>query len=166
MSVTSACVLAQKRIVFTLWVSVIWLCTYLLHFALADTLLKHELSRENKAVDCPEPLQILCSHRHPAPTFVPEYKVETKYSVTATVPEFSSVGTWQKGVFTLVSNEYRTRASCPGTKCEHCLIQWGWEKEAVPESCQAYVHSGQTAFPSANIRLLVIDKLMEVIELV
>ena len=97
---------------------------------------------------------------------MPEYKVETKYSVTATVPEFSSVGTWQKGVFTLVSNEYRTRAWCPGTKCEHCLIQWGWEKEAVPESCQAYVHSGQTAFPSANIRLLVIDKLMEVIELV
>ena len=36
----------------------------------------------------------------------------------------------------------------------------------MPESRQAYVHSGQTDFPSANIRLLVIDKLMEVIELV
>ena len=36
----------------------------------------------------------------------------------------------------------------------------------MPESRQAYVHSGQTGFPSANIRLLVIDKLMEVIELV
>ena len=34
------------------------------------------------------------------------------------------------------------------------------------ESRQDYVHSGQTGFPSANIRLLVIDKLMEVIELV
>ena len=36
----------------------------------------------------------------------------------------------------------------------------------MPESRQAYVHSGQTGFPSANIRLLVIDKLIEVIELV
>ena len=36
----------------------------------------------------------------------------------------------------------------------------------MPESHQAYVHSGQTGFPSANISLLVIGKLMEVIELV
>ena len=32
----------------------------------------------------------------------------------------SSVGTWKKGVFTLVPSEYRTRAPCPGTKCERC----------------------------------------------
>ena len=32
----------------------------------------------------------------------------------------SSVGTWRKGVFTLVPSEYRTRAPCPGTKCERC----------------------------------------------
>ena len=74
---------------------------------------------------------------------------------------------WLKGVFTLVSSEYRTRAQCPGTKFERCLIQWEGEKESGwPESCQAYVHSGQTGFPSANIRLLVIDKLIEEIELV
>ena len=27
----------------------------------------------------------------------------------------------KKGVFTLVPSEYRTRAPCPGTKCEGCL---------------------------------------------
>ena len=27
----------------------------------------------------------------------------------------------KKGVFTSVSSEYRTRAPCPGTKCERCL---------------------------------------------
>ena len=32
----------------------------------------------------------------------------------------SSVGTWENGVFTLVPSEYRTRPSCPGTKCECC----------------------------------------------
>ena len=34
-----------------------------------------------------------------------------------------SVGTWKKGVFTLASREYRTRASFPGIKCERCLRQ-------------------------------------------
>ena len=29
-----------------------------------------------------------CAHRDPVPTFVPEYKVETLYSGTCTVPEF------------------------------------------------------------------------------
>ena len=33
-------------------------------------------------------LQKLCAHRDPVPTFVPEYKVETLYSGTDTVPEF------------------------------------------------------------------------------
>ena len=33
----------------------------------------------------------------------------------------SSVGTWLKGVFTLVPSEYRTRVLCPSTKCERCL---------------------------------------------
>ena len=78
----------------------------------------------------------------------------------------SSLGTWKKGVFTLVPSEYHTRAPCPGTMCERCLIQWGEEKKSGwPESCQAYVHSGQIGLPSANICLLFIDKLMEVTEL-
>ena len=33
-------------------------------------------------------LQKLCAHRDQVPTFVPEYKVETLYSDTRTVPEF------------------------------------------------------------------------------
>ena len=32
----------------------------------------------------------------------------------------ATVGTWKKGVFTLVPSEYRTRATCPGTKYERC----------------------------------------------
>lgn len=31
------------------------------------------------------------------------------------------LGTWSLDVFTLVSSEYRTRAPCPGTRCEPCL---------------------------------------------
>ena len=36
----------------------------------------------------------------------------------------SSVGTWHKGVFTLVPSEYRTRATCANTKYERsgCLL--------------------------------------------
>ena len=33
-------------------------------------------------------LEKLCAHRDPVPTFVPEYKVETLYLGTCTVPEF------------------------------------------------------------------------------
>ena len=55
------------------------------------------------------------------PTFVPEGKVETLYSDTRTVPEFER-GYLKKGVFTLVSSEYRSRAPFPGSKCERCLI--------------------------------------------
>ena len=33
-------------------------------------------------------LQKLCAKRDPVPTFVPEYKVETLYSGTGTVPAF------------------------------------------------------------------------------
>ena len=33
-------------------------------------------------------LQNLCAHRDPVPTLVPEYKVETLYWGTGTVPEF------------------------------------------------------------------------------
>ena len=51
---TSTWVPAQNGVVFTLWVPDMWLCTYLLHFALSDAILKHELSSENKAVDYPE----------------------------------------------------------------------------------------------------------------
>lgn len=31
------------------------------------------------------------------------------------------LGTWSLDVFTLVSSKYRTRAPCPGTRCEPCL---------------------------------------------
>jgi len=51
------------------------------------------------------------------PSLVPEYKVETLYLGTGTVPDFS-VGTWKKGVFTLVPIKNRSRAPCSGTKSE------------------------------------------------
>ena len=38
-----------------------WLRTSLLHFALSDAILKHELSTENKAVDCPDLTKIGCT---------------------------------------------------------------------------------------------------------
>ena len=46
---------------------------------------------------------------------VPEYKVETLYSGTGTVPEFWR-GFLKKGVFTLVPIKNRSRAPCSGTK--------------------------------------------------
>ena len=43
----------------------------------------------------------MCSHKDSVPSLVPEYKVETLYSGTSTVPEFWR-GYQEKGVFTLV----------------------------------------------------------------
>ena len=59
----------------------------------------------------------------------------------------SSVGTWKKGVFTLVPSEYRTRAPCPGIKYKRCLIllacpwsvqihYWGRRNEKCAEKSQ------------------------------
>ena len=53
----------------------------------------------------------------PVPAFVPEGS-----SGTGALYPSSSVCTWKKGVFTLVSSECRTRAPYPGTKCERCLF--------------------------------------------
>ena len=58
---TSAWVLAQNGVVFTLWVPDIWLWAWLLYFALSDAILKHELSSENKAVDFPKLTKIVCT---------------------------------------------------------------------------------------------------------
>ena len=53
-------------------------------------------------------LQKLCAHRDSVPTFVPEYKVSTLYSDRTPAPcPNSSVGTWKKGVFTLVPSQYQ-----------------------------------------------------------
>ena len=79
-------------------------------FALSDAGLKHELSSDYRVVDCAR-----WNTETRCPLFFPEYKV-----FTGTVPEFLLVYL-KKGVFTLVSSEYRTRAPCPGTKCERCL---------------------------------------------
>ena len=62
-------------------------------------------------------------HKISVPTLVPEYKVETLYSGTDTVPEFWR-GYLKKGVFTLVPSENRTRVPCSGTKCERGLKHW------------------------------------------
>ena len=55
------------------------------------------------------------STREQMPTLAPEYKVSTLYSGTGTVPEFWR-GYLKKGC---VHISARTRASHPGTKCEH-----------------------------------------------
>ena len=57
------------------------------HSALSDAILKHELSSENKAVECPE-LTKIAAHRDTVSTFVPEHKIETLQVDTGTVPEF------------------------------------------------------------------------------
>ena len=62
-----------------------------------------------------------CAHRDPVPTFVPEYKVST-------------LGTKKKGVFSLVPSEWRTRAPCPGTKCERCLSERSRFAFALPQT--------------------------------
>ena len=51
----------QNGVVFSLWVPDIWLCTQLLHFALSAAIFKHELSTENKAVDCPQLTKNVCT---------------------------------------------------------------------------------------------------------
>ena len=57
----------------------------------------------------------------------------------------SSVGTWEKGVFTLVSCEKRTRAPCPDTECERCL------RRQSPYCCWFKVQFSENIFLCAVI---------------
>ena len=91
---TTAWISAQNGVVFTLWVPDICDCVH--SYALSDSILKHELSSENKAVDCPELTKIVCTEGSGTP-FVPE----------------SIVGTWKKGVFMLVLRPWADRAWAP-----------------------------------------------------
>jgi len=54
------------------------------------------------------------------PSSMPEYKVETLYSGTGTMPEFWR-GYLKKCVFTSVLINNRSRAPCSGTKSERGL---------------------------------------------
>lgn len=86
-------------------------CTWLLHLTLSDTILKLELSSENKAVDCPRthdgslclqgPIDLVLGRWH-----------------------YARMLAWVLEVWMCshsVSSKYRTRAPCPGTRCEPCL---------------------------------------------
>ena len=53
------------------------LCPTVLYFAQSDTILKHELSSEKKAVDCHRTKKNCVHTGTPVSTFVPEYKVST-----------------------------------------------------------------------------------------
>ena len=85
-------------------------CRWLLHLTLSDTILKLELSSENKAVDCPK----LTKNG----VFTRTHRPCTR---TLALCPNACLGTWSLDVFTLVSSKYRTRAPCPGTRCEPCL---------------------------------------------
>ena len=61
-----------------------------------------------------------CAHREPVPTFVPEYKVETLYPGTGTVPEFYR-GTLKKGCVHISAQGVPYLGTAPGTKCESLL---------------------------------------------
>ena len=64
----------------------------------------------------PQNEQKQCTHRDPVPTFVPEY------STQAPTPCLNTrIGTWKKGLFTLVPSKNRTRVPCPGTQCKRYL---------------------------------------------
>ena len=75
-------------------------------FAPSDAGLQHELSSDYRVVNCAR-----WNTETRCPLFFPR---------AGTVFEFLLVYL-KKGVFTSVSSEYRTRAPCPGTKCERCL---------------------------------------------
>ena len=70
------------------------LCDCVHSYALSDSILKHELSSENKAVDCPELTKIVC----------------TEGSGTHFCAQILSWVPEKKGVLTLVPSEYRTWA--------------------------------------------------------
>ena len=89
---TTAWISAQNGVVFTLWVPDICDCVH--SYALSDSILKHELSSENKAVDCPELTKIVC----------------TEGSGTHFCAQILSWVPEKKGVLTLVPSEYRTWA--------------------------------------------------------
>ena len=94
----------------TPWVSDMWLCTQLLHFAFLDAILKCELSSEYKSVDCPGTYKN-CVHTKTQYPLVPEYTQATVLGLNSS-----------RGVFTLVPTMYCTQARCPRmTKCELCL---------------------------------------------
>ena len=63
---------AQNGVVITPQVPGMWLCTKLLHFALSDAILKHELIAARTKQYTGQNLQKLCAHRDPVPTSVPE----------------------------------------------------------------------------------------------
>ena len=101
--------------------------------------LKHELKASIKHWTASE-VTSRCTHTDPVLTFVPSTRSSTGtaqgiwdnisgslygdcHELLAAPCPNSSVGTWKKGVFTLVPkcNEYRTRGLCQGTRCKRCL---------------------------------------------
>ena len=64
------------------------LCTLLLHFSLSDAIKNMSFETVTKRWTVTEVVTILCEHRDPVYTFVPEYKLSTLYSGTGTVSEF------------------------------------------------------------------------------
>ena len=103
---TTAWISAQNGVVFTLWVPDICDCVH--SYALSDSILKHELSSENKAVECPELTKIVCKEG-PGAHFYARKRLRPCTRAPAPCPN-SSVGTWKKDVFILVPSHYRTWA--------------------------------------------------------
>ena len=103
---TTAWISAQNGVVLTLWVPDICDCVH--SYALSDSILKHELSSENKAVDCPELTKIVCKEG-PGAHFYARKRLRPCTRAPAPCPN-SSVGTWKKDVFILVPSHYRTWA--------------------------------------------------------
>ena len=82
-------------------------------FALSDAGLKHELSSDYRVVDC-----ALWNTETRCPLF---FSSSIRSRPCTQAPCRIPACYLKKGVFTSVSSEYRTRAPCPGTKCERCL---------------------------------------------
>ena len=123
---TSAWVRAQNGVVSAPWEPDMWLRpwlrTYLLQFAPSDAILKRELSSEYKAVDCPITCKNSVHKGTPCPLLSTRTRSRPCTRVLAPCPN-TSMGTWKKGVFTLVScSEYCSRAPCQGTSAAHSRV--------------------------------------------
>ena len=129
---TIAWISAQNGVVLTLWVPDI--CDSVHSYALSDSILKHELSSENKAVDCPELTKIVC-RGGPGAHFCARKRLRPCTRAPSPCPN-SSVGTWKKDVFILVPSDYRTwadsawatsmNAACEFYFWQQCFFQIVW----------------------------------------
>ena len=101
--------------VHTLSARNVTLCTKLLHFALSDPIVEHELSSEYKAVDCPRSNKIGVQRGTQCPLLC----LSTR-SFNGTAPKFE-----HKYLKILVLSNYHTGTLFPGTKSERCLSSIG-----------------------------------------